>query len=48
MTSLGIAKPFKMMNCPDPTVTLFDGLFLVKFKRKRRGILKQSFFKSSI
>ena len=30
---LGLAESFKMMNRPDPTVTLFDGLFLWKLKR---------------
>ena len=28
MTILGLAESFKTMNRPDPTVTLFDGLFL--------------------
>ena len=27
------AKSFKTMNCPVPTVMLFDGLFLGKYKR---------------
>ena len=39
MTILGIAESFKTMNLPDPTVTLFDGLFLGKYKRWRREIL---------
>ena len=33
MTILGIVESFKAMNRPDPIVTLFDGLFLGKFKR---------------
>ena len=33
MTILGLAESFKMINRPDPTVTLFDGLFLGKSKR---------------
>ena len=32
MTILGLAKSFKAMNRPGPTVTLFDGLFLGKYK----------------
>ena len=30
------------MNWPDPTVTLFDDLFLGKYKRYKRKILAQS------
>ena len=43
MTYLGPAESFKMMNRPDqaqpdpaqpdPIVTLFDGLFLIKYER---------------
>ena len=33
MTILRLAESFKMMNQHDPTVTLFDGLFLGKYKR---------------
>ena len=38
MNILGLAELFKTMNRPDPaqpnpTVTLFDGLFLGKFKK---------------
>jgi len=33
MTILGPAESFKMMNRPDPAVTLFDGLFLRKYER---------------
>ena len=35
MTILGVAESFKTMNRPnpaDPIVTLFDGLFLTKYK----------------
>ena len=33
MTIFGQAESFKLMNRPDPTVTLFDGLFLKKYTR---------------
>jgi len=33
MTILGLAESFKTVNQPDPNVTLFDGLFLRKYKR---------------
>ena len=33
MTILGLAKSFKMVNRPDPTETVFDSLFLGKYKR---------------
>ena len=33
MIILGLTESFKSMNRPGPTVTLFDGLFLEKFKR---------------
>ena len=33
MTILGLAESFKTMNRPDLSVTLFDGLFLEKYKR---------------
>ena len=33
MTILGLTESFKMMNRPDPTVTLSNGLFLGKYKR---------------
>ena len=33
MTILGLAKSFKIMNRSDPTITLFDGLFIGKYKR---------------
>ena len=32
MTILGLAESFQTMNQPSPTVTLFDGLFLGKYK----------------
>ena len=32
MTILGLAKSFKTMNWSGPTVTLYDGLFLGKYK----------------
>ena len=51
MTILRLAESFKMMKYPaqpSSTVTLFDGLFLKKYKRNGREILTQSSFKSSI
>ena len=44
MTIFGPAESLKMINRSDParpneTVTLFDGLFLRKYKRERREIL---------
>ena len=33
MTYLGPAVSFKTMNQPDPTVTLFGGLYFGKYKR---------------
>ena len=33
MTILGSAESFKMMNRPDPTETLFDGMLLRKYER---------------
>ena len=30
MTILGLAETLKIMNRPDPTATLFDGIFLEK------------------
>ena len=48
MTILGLAKLLKAMNRPDPTVTLFDSLFLKKYKRQGIEILTKSLFKSSI
>ena len=33
MTILGLAESFKTMNRPDPTVTLFDALFLGEYKK---------------
>ena len=33
MTILGQTESFKTMNRPGPTVMLFDGLFLRKYKR---------------
>ena len=33
MTILGLVEPIKTMNQPDPIVTLFDELFLRKYKR---------------
>ena len=36
MTILGLAESFTTMNRPDPTITLFDGLFLGKCKWKGR------------
>ena len=32
MTIFELAESYKTMNRPDPTVTLFDGLFFGKFK----------------
>ena len=34
MTTLGLSESFKTMNQPGPTVTLFDGLFLGKYKNR--------------
>ena len=53
MTILGLAESFKTMNQPSQTrpgstVTLFDGLFLGKYKRWGREILTQPLFNSSI
>ena len=48
MTILGLAESFKMVNQPEPTVTLFDSLFLRKFIRYGQEILTQTFFKSPI
>ena len=53
MTIFGQAELFKTMNWPDPTrpgptVTLFHGLFLGKYKRWRREILTQPLFKTLI
>ena len=48
MTILGLAESFKTMNRPYPTVTIFDGLFLRKYKRQRREILTQASLKSRI
>ena len=36
MTILGLVEPFDMMKWPDPTATLFDSLFLGKYKREER------------
>ena len=47
MAILGLAESFKTMNQFDPTVTLFDGLFLRKYRRWGRGMLTQSSFKTS-
>ena len=57
MTILELAESFKMMNgpdqaqpgpiWPDPTVTLFDSIFLGNYNIERRGILTQPLFKSS-
>ena len=33
MTILGLGESLKNMNWPDPTVMLFDSLFLGKYKR---------------
>ena len=33
MTYLGLAESFETMNRADPAVTLFDDLFLRKYKR---------------
>ena len=44
MTIFGPAESIRMMNWPDPTVTLFDGLFLRKYKRWGPEILIQSLF----
>ena len=48
MTILGLAESFKTMNRPGPIVTLFDGLFLGKYKKQGREILTQSSFKYAI
>ena len=48
MTILGLGESFKTVNQPDPTVTLYDGLFLGKYKRYRSKILTEPSFKSSI
>ena len=49
MTILGLAESFKTMNRPDPTLTLFDGLFLGNYKRQRIEIFTQLLsFKSPI
>ena len=48
MTILGLAESFKTMNRPDPIITLFDDLYLGKYKRYGHEILTQSSFKSSI
>ena len=48
MTILGLAQLFKTMNRPGPTVSLFDDLFLSKYKRERLEILSQPSFKSWI
>ena len=53
MTILELTESSKMMNRHDltqpvPTVTLFDGLFLGKYKSGKRDILTQSSIKSSI
>jgi len=34
MALLGLAESLKIMNRPGQTVTLFDGLFLAKYKDK--------------
>ena len=44
-TILGQGESFKTMNRPDPTVTLYDGLFLGKYKRYRQEILTQPLLK---
>ena len=44
MTILGLAESFKTLNRPEPagpTLTLFDSLFLEKYKRWRLEILTQ-------
>ena len=33
MTILGLVELFKTIKRPDPTVTYFDSLFLVKYER---------------
>ena len=48
MTILGLAESFETINQPGPTVTLYDGLLLGKYKSKGHTILMQSSFKSSI
>jgi len=48
MTILGPAESFKTMSRPNPTVTLFDSLFIAKYKRLGRKILRRSLFISSI
>ena len=48
MNIFGPAESLKKINRPGPTITLFNGLFLRKFKRKRCEILTQPLFKSSI
>ena len=46
MTILELAESLKTMNRPDTTVTLFDGLFIGKYKRWGREILTQLNFDS--
>ena len=53
MIILGLAESFNTMNwpapaSPDPTVTLFDCLFIGKYKRKGREILTQLQFEKKI
>ena len=46
MTIFGSAESFNTINRSDPTVTLFDGLFLKKYERDGRKICTQSLIKS--
>ena len=48
LTILGLAESFKTMDRPDPTATLFDGLFLGKYERYGHEMLTQSSLKSSV
>ena len=48
MTILGLAELFETINQPFPTITLFDILFIGKYKRLGREILAQSSVKPSI
>ena len=48
MTIIGLAEGFKMMNWPDQTITLFDGLFTENHKRYGLRLLKKISFKTSI
>ena len=48
MAILGLPKSFKTMNQHGPTIKLFDGLFLEKYKREGRGTSNNLYFKAFI